>query len=249
MGFFGFGKKNTPSGTNQAANPPSPVTRPPKFEGVAYGLNIKPEHGYYVEVEAVDGDIKQVKLVDESDDGGYPPRGNPILAGRPVQTEHLPTKMNWLDRNRHAVPDFDNGLINNVSARAKALIETLEPGVHQFVPVEYVDRSGVHLEHRFFFFVGNRLDTYYDENPTMVLAHGRMWVPARDLTRRGEEMPAGKDPTIPAKLVIDSQKVGVAHIWVEKHSAGGSTFISEQMFKAIEAAGLTGVKPSPIETV
>jgi hypothetical protein len=246
MGLFGFGKKTAPVGN---ARQSASVLRPTKSEGLAYGLNIKPEHGYYVDIEALDGDVSQIRLVDDSDDGGYLPRGNPILAGRPVDTEHVPTKMKWLDRKGHLVPDFDNGKINNVSARARHVIESKEPGVHQFIPVEYVDKDGNHLEHRFFFFVGNRLDTMYDENPTMVLANGRTWVPASDLARRNKEIPPDKDPSLPARLMVDSQKVGPAQIWVEKHSGGGSTFISEGMFKAFMAAGLTGIKPTPVETV
>jgi hypothetical protein len=249
MSFLGFGRKKVNPESERTDPTLSAATRPAITEGIAYGLNIKPEHGYYVEVEPLDGDIKQVKLVDESDDGGYPPRGNPIMAGRLVKTEHLPTQMKWLDRQGHSIPDFDNGHINNVSERAKELIESFEPRVHQFVPVEYLDKAGNHLETRFLFFVGNRLDTFYDDNPTMVLAHGRMWVPAADLTRRGEELPPGKDPTISATLIIDSRKVGAAHIWVEKHSAGGLTFISEKMRDAIASAGLTGLKPGPVETV
>jgi hypothetical protein len=214
---------------------------------MAYGLNVKPEHGYYVEVEPVDGDIQQVKLVDENPDGGYPPRGMPLGAGRQVQTEHLPTRMRWLDRRGNAIPDFDNGLILNVSARAKDLIERLEPGVHQFVPVEYQDAQGGHLEDRFFLFVGNRLDTLDPDNPTMAL-NGVMWVPVADLVRRGQEVPPGKDPSQPARLCVSNAKVGPAHLWIEKHLSGGSIFVSDDFEHAIREACLTGVKPGSVQT-
>jgi hypothetical protein len=216
---------------------------------MVYGLDVKPEHGYYVEVEPVDGDLRQVKLVDETPDGGYPPRGLPMVAGRRVKTEHLPTRMKWLDRRGNPIPDFDNAHILNVSARAKALIEAMEPGVHQFVPVAYEDASGRHLEDRFFLFVGNRLDTMHPDNPTMVLASGVIWAPVLDLVHDGEEIPPGKDPNAPVKLIVSKAKVGSAHLWVEKHLTGGATFISDELARAIAEAGLTGVKPGAVQTM
>lgn len=156
-------------------------------------------NGYYVEVEAID----QVRLEDETPDGGYPPRGLPLRAGRPVKTEHLPTRMRWLDRQGHDIPDFDNGLILNVSATAKGLIEDLEPDIHQFVEVSYENSSGQLLERRFFLFVGNRLDSMHPANPTMALCRGMYWVPLQDLLRRGQPIPEDKNPEITACWRID----------------------------------------------
>jgi hypothetical protein len=215
---------------------------------MVYGLNVKPAYGYYVDVEPVDGDVKSVKLVDESPDGGYPARGIPLAAGRPVQTEYLPTRMRWLDRRGNPIPDFDNGLMLNVSTRAKKLIESMEPGVHQFVPVTYEDSDGNYLEDRYFLFVSNRLDTMDPDNPTMALHLGTMWVPVGDLVRRGQEVPPGKDPSQPARLIISADRVGSAHLWVEKHLSGGSTFISDELENEIRVAGLTGINPGKVET-
>jgi hypothetical protein len=82
------------------------------------------------------------------------------------------------------VPDFDNGPFLNVSARAKALIEQFEPGVHQFLPVEFVDIDGKHLEDRWFFVVCNRLDTIDRQHVQgFLLRRGKMWTPIEDYLR------------------------------------------------------------------
>lgn len=213
-----------------------------------YALNVVPAHGYYVEVEALDGAIDQVKLDDETPDGGYPARGLPLMAGRPVRTEHLPTRMRWKDRQGHAVPDFDNGLIRNVSSRAKEVIEALEPGVHQFVPVAYENSAGQALETRHFLFVGQRIDSMHPDNPTMALNRGIYWVPLSDLLRRGQELPAGKDPGLPTKLVLSRDRIGTAHLWVDSRSASGATFISDPLAEELRDKGLTGIGPTPVET-
>lgn len=211
---------------------------------MVYGLNVKPAHGYYVDVEALDGDPRQVRLVDDSPDGGLNPRGRHFSAGRPVKTEHMPTRMRWLDRRRHGVPDFDNGLVLNVSDRARALVERFEPGVHQFLPVEYVDVNDRHLENRWFLIVCNRLDSIDREHATMILYRGLMWRPASDLLgSEPDAIPPGFDTDKPAKLVFNSAQVGAAHMWCDKHLSGG-TFISDRLAGELKALGLTGIRLS-----
>ena len=39
---------------------------------MVYGLNVKPAHGYYVEVEALDGNVRRIEVVDPTPDGGLP---------------------------------------------------------------------------------------------------------------------------------------------------------------------------------
>jgi hypothetical protein len=207
---------------------------------MVYGLNVKPEWGYYVGVEALDGDVAKVKAADKTPDGGA--AYSSATGGRPVSTEFVPTRMRWEDRNGHGVPDFDNGLILNVSARAKAVIEQFEPGVHQFLPVEYVDIKDRFLENRYFLFICNRIDSLDRERTTMVLRKGTVWRPARDLVRRGEEIPAGIDPDAPSKMVFNLNQIGNAHLWHDKHLDMGGAIISDEIADAFIAANLTGLR-------
>lgn len=214
---------------------------------MVYGLNVKPEHGYYVDVEPMDGSLDRVELVDPTPDGGYMPQG--IYSGRHIKTDTLPRRMQWLDRHGHSVPDFDRQHALNVSASAKALIERLEPGVHQFVPVEYLDRKGDHLENRFFLIVGNRIDSLDHEKTTMVLVRGKIWRAARDLAARPELLPPEADLNIEPKMIFNLSQIGGAHLWCDKHLSGGSVFISNELADAIAAAGLSGINPTQGEWV
>jgi hypothetical protein len=82
--------------------------------------------------------------------------------------------MLWGDRQPDPIPDFDNGLVLNVSDAARDLIEAFEPNVHQFLPVDYFDRDGVLLERRNFLIVGNRLDSLDRAHETMVFSSERI---------------------------------------------------------------------------
>jgi hypothetical protein len=45
---------------------------------MAYGLNVKPQHGYHVDMKGLDGTLVRVGLVDPAPDG---PSGNFRLIG------------------------------------------------------------------------------------------------------------------------------------------------------------------------
>jgi hypothetical protein len=102
---------------------------------------VKPVHGNYVEVEALDGDLSNVEIADTTPDDGLPLNSkHAFTSGRAVIPDYMPTKMRRGGPQAHPIPDFDNGLVLNVSGAARDLIEAFEPGVHQFIPVDYFDR-------------------------------------------------------------------------------------------------------------
>ena len=67
--------------------------------------------------------------------------------------------------------------------RFREIVETFEPGVHQFLPVTYVDRSGKTLAQRHYFVACNRLDSVDRAQTTMVLFNGARWLPAFTVMR------------------------------------------------------------------
>lgn len=208
---------------------------------MTYGLSIFPLHDYVVDVEPLDGDIRAIRAVDQSDDGGMGSAG--AGSGRPVNPEHVPTRMQWLDRRHHAMPDFDRAHLLNVSKRARDLIEAVEPGVHQFLPVTYVDVDGKFLEDRFFLMVGNRLDSIDRKHTTMVLSNGRMWIPAIDLVRMNKPLPPGADPNVPAKFVFSREQIGGRHLWMDKHMSAGP-WLSDELAERLIETGMTGLRLS-----
>jgi hypothetical protein len=151
------------------------------------------------------------------------------------------------------VPDFDNGPFLNVSARAKALIEQFEPGVHQFLPVEFVDIDGKHLEDRWFFVVCNRLDTIDRQHVQgFLLRRGKMWTPIEDYLRdMPDEIPSGYDTSQKSKLVFSRAKIGAAHFRCDEHLGRPGPFISDAVAAALKASSLTGLRLSEngLETV
>jgi hypothetical protein len=54
------------------------------------------------------------------------------------------------------MPDFEDSYFINISERAKALIEQLEPGRHQFLPIDYERKNGTLVERRYMFVICNR---------------------------------------------------------------------------------------------
>lgn len=210
---------------------------------MVYGLNIVPEHGYHVKVEMVDGNPSAIRAIDQEPDGGVKFQG--FSSGRRCHLEHFPTKMRWLDRQGHTIPDFDNAHLINVSERAKDLIERVEPGVHQFVPVDYVDANDNFLEKRYFWVVGNRIDSIDRERTTMILRNGRSWSPVFDIaTFEPELLPPGIDPNTESRLVFNLGQIGNTHAWRDKHLNGGGVWLSTALAEASKAIPLTGLELS-----
>src|SRR5438045_1098046 len=63
---------------------------------------------------------------------------------------------------------FDACRSINLSERARAIIESFEPHTHQFIPVDYVNKSGNLLEKRYFFIPCNRIDSMNHDKTTFV---------------------------------------------------------------------------------
>lgn len=204
-----------------------------------YGLDKYPTQGYYVGFECLDGNRELIELVDPlPDEGGKP---SVINSGRPVRTEHVPTRVKWLDVKHLPMADFDSGPLVSISSRAKALIEQLEPGVHQFLPVEFLDIEEKHLEHRWFLVVCNRLDTIDRQKVRgFILQRGMHWRPIADYLRfMPHAIPLGYDISQPSQLVFNREQIGSAHFWVDKHLSPG-VWISDEFEAAYIEKELTG---------
>lgn len=214
---------------------------------MVHKLNITLTQDYYVDYETLDGDMRAVRLMDYTpDEGGKPERSK---GGRPIDPTHVPTKVRWKDHKRLPKADFDSSALTDVSERARQLIEQFEPGVHQFLPVEFFDIDGNFMESRWFFVCCNRLDTV-DRNETRGLflktypSGAKKWIHVDDLRRRGEMdlVPPGYDFSQPAKLVFNRKQIGGAHLWVDSLLLLPSVFVSDEFIAACEAAGMTGLK-------
>ena len=202
---------------------------------MVYGLNVKPEWGHYPKVKTHDGDSASAKAI-------ITPDGGVGTGGFPRETANLPKRVTWSVPNRKPVPDFDQTPMLNVSERARRVIEGLEPGVHQFVPVEYYNKKGMLIENRYWFVVCNRIDSLDREHTTMILSLPMEgWCTIKDAERWGIPIPDHLDPGQPSKIVFNLRQIGCAHMWHDKYLGSGE-FMSDHMAEEIQKAGLTGLR-------
>lgn len=216
---------------------------------MVYGLNVKPEWGFDPKVSWEGQEApRPIPALNPVNDGGV--NGDGYFAGLPVDGTNFPKWVRWSDPNGNPVPDFDRVPFLSVSEKAKGVIESLEPGVHQFFPVEYQDKDGNFTETRYWFVPCNRIDSVDHDHTTMVLGKFGYWRPVQDLVRRGEPLPPNADPTKPSKYVFNRRQIGDRHIWRDKH-IGNSVWLSDQAAARFKSEGLTGVRFSEngMETV
>lgn len=199
--------------------------------------------------ENLDGDILAIRLLDETPEPGLrtSPGTEAAVAGRAVDSTHVPTRM-LIGGGCSAVTDHNryNGLVF-VSTELKALVEGLEPGIHQFFPVELVDQDGRHLADHWFWVVCNRIDSVDRALTAAVLWKGVLWRPARELSE--DELPVGTDRSRQATIVFNSQQIGAAHFWRDKYLSGGGLYCSDRAANLIREAALTGIELIEQETV
>lgn len=201
--------------------------------------------------EWVDGDSRKVELVDPSDDGcveSWPP-----AFGRALRADFIPTQIRPTLNRRH-FPDYFNLNGRWVSEAFRSVIEAFEPGVHQFFPVDVVNKRGGVLAKRYLFVVCNRIDSLDHEKTERLwwsmealMKGAGMWKRRSDLKTSPEiitknwTIPDGANLDDPEwykqdKLVFDKEKIGGRHIWVDKHLQAGVTYVSNELYDALIAA-------------
>lgn len=111
--------------------------------------------------KALDGDVMRLQLVDPTPDGGGVM--TPFSSGRPIRPDNVPTRAQRKGGSLKTFPhlEFDQfASLPFVSERVRDMIEALEPGVHQFFPVE-VRIGRDHVARRHILIVCNRLDSLH----------------------------------------------------------------------------------------
>lgn len=206
---------------------------------MAYGLDVRPVHGKYPKVEALDDRFDKRLFLKSAFKHLLPTKedGTPDLSSKAMPV--LPNSMLWKVSAGGAAPDFDVTPWLNVSAKAKAIIEGWEAGIHEFVPVAYTYSRGA-TETRFWVNVGNRVDGVDGGRSNMVLSH-RQWRPPRDLLRNKKPLPDDVDPNAPSKLVFRSDAVSPYHMWVDCCLGIASVFISDALAECFRVEGVTGL--------
>ncbi len=208
-----------------------------------YYIGSKPTLGHYAGIEPLDGDVSKIEVADKTPDAGFDVNSAstyPTYQGRPVLTEHVPTKLEWQETG--PVPDV--GIVRGmlvVPPRFREIVEQFEPDVHQFLPVDVLDQSGALLAKRYFFIACNRLDSVDRTHTVMILSKGMLWRPARDIARRRpEDIPPGFDVSAPPKIVFNNAQIGEKHAWCDKFLMYGP-YLSDALGTALEKENFTGI--------
>ena len=204
-----------------------------------YGLTYKSSKGHVLKI--MDGDRRKIEPVEDGFEwfnGGdfalHPDglilRKNAMTCGARLDTTHLPKLIRW---NGNQLYDYEytwNSSI--VSERFMSIVEALEPGLHQFEPVEVRRTDGSLVAKYFWFFPLVRLDCMDRERTTHTLVNdGRFW-----------KSNSG------AIFVVNLSQVGHHHVWIDPRTSQPA-FVSETFKTAMEDAGITGAGYFPYETV
>lgn len=175
-----------------------------------------------------------LELEDYTPDGGRGLRFGffELESGRRVKSDGVPKKVYWKSRKQPL--DFEWVIFKSVSDRLRTLIEEIEPGVHQFEPLEFISKDGISLFHHWFWQICNRLDTIHRQKTDMVLDE-LVWKP-------NDEIPSSKQ----VGAVFDLERIGSASFWYDKHVSGGP-FCSDHAKNVIVASGLPGFEFVPMK--
>jgi hypothetical protein len=166
---------------------------------------------------------RDIKVIDSSlDDGIHPSHGRDLFCGRPVHVEHFPKVMRYTDKK--PIPDFSQSeCMLMVSPAFKAIVEAIEPGIHQFIPVRYIGTHKVHLADMWFMVICNRIDGIDAEHSNMYKHPNLGW-----------SYGAGR-------LVFNNAQIGNVHLWRDKFVLPAAViFISNVLAEAFRTSGLTG---------
>jgi len=154
--------------------------------------------------------------------------------GVPVDMSHLPTKVVWGGAKRKLTDIQRTRSRFLVRDNFRQVVERLEPGLHQFQPVELVWEDGSHAADFFWFNPCARVDGMDRDHTTFELSEkSGLW----KRTNNG-------------RFVASLAKVAGHHVWIDPRiSAFSYPFVSEAFRSAMADAGVTGIGYHEIEVV
>lgn len=189
---------------------------------MVWAMSYRPKPDSYPLGEVVEGNADALELEDGTSDGGAGLATAPSFTGRRIVRESIPKAIRW--KSKRKLLDYETTCIKTVSDGFRALIEEIEPGVHQFESVRFIGRDGSDLGNRWFWQICNRIDSVHRGRTTMALPRS-IW-----------RVQDGVEPI----LVFDALAIRSAAFWHDKHLIGGP-FLSDSTKHRIEVAGITGV--------
>lgn len=189
---------------------------------MVWALQYRPKPDSYPSADILEGNVGELELEDPTPDGGTALITSRSFSGRRAKPESVPKVIRW--NTKRKLLDYETVFPKTVSDRFRALIEEIEPGVHQFEPVRFVGKDGSDLGIRWFWQICNRLDSVHRALTNWNLDRANWGPPLRHTEPR---------------LVFDLQRIGAAQFWHDKH-IGNAAFVSDEAKVRIEEAGIAG---------
>ena len=188
----------------------------------------------YPDLDFTDFDFKEAVAIEKTE-SGHVFRWEGVAAfqfGFPISPDHVPLRVRWGSRSKPVDYITLRGS-SCISPKMKSIIEQFEPDVHQFFPLQVVNKAGEQIAERWLWVVCNRIDSVDREHTNLVLEFG-CWT-ADDI----------ENP----KLVFNKGQSGPRHFWRDKHLMAKSLICSDEAGAALLLANLTALQLTYKETV
>lgn len=164
-------------------------------------------------------------LEDPTPDSGLNLHATTLFSGRRIIPESVPGTLRW--HSKVAKPDdFQWTTVYSVSDALRDVIETLDPGVHQFQRLDIVGPRKMLIERRWFWQVCHRLDTIDPTASTWTPHPGRFWHP----------------PQEGHTIAFEARRIGEAHFWREAFMSGPVLLCTDTAKARIESRRFTGAR-------
>lgn len=166
--------------------------------------------------------------------------------GLPVSSEHVPTLWQWASSK--TLPDCYKPFgFPCIGAKVKSIIEEFEPDVHQFFPVQVVDKKKQPLAKRWLWNVCNRIDSVDREHTTLIQKLGARWYHPNDV--EDADLPPGYDRDAEVKLTFSCERIGNAHFWRDPNLKRQHLYCSQAAGEALLSEGFSGLAFTEKESV
>ena len=156
---------------------------------------------------------------------------SPATRGYPVDRAGMPSAVLWESKNK-PVPDVHMSRgVNIVSERVRDVIETREPDVHQFLPVELLrPKADKPFANHYWMIVCRRIDSL----------HPILTTYTRDANGAWNVLGGGH-------FVFDLSVIGSGQMWRDPSIGVGYTLCSEALALALSAMNPTGLELLPFD--
>jgi hypothetical protein len=176
----------------------------------------------------LDGDMMDVRVLDpETADPVTRHRGRAINSGYPVDPATVPRIIVWKSDTRQVTDLIMAAGAYIVSRRFRDLVESFEPGVHQFLEVDIRRPNGKHISTRYFMQSCHEIDSVDAKHTTWIrrgAAQTGMW---------------DNEGIMERELFFSRKQIGVAHLWRDL-SIAADLFCSNELGDKIINMRLTG---------